>query len=467
MANNTQTAADILNAIGGKENVDSVAHCMTRLRLKLKDESIVRDEEISKINGVIKVLHVSGQLQIVIGTHVDKVYDEVCRLGNFEKQALEKTDIEDGAQGEKKKITIKGVLNGILEGISGSLTPVLPVIIAAGIFKMIAVLFGPDNLGLMTEESQLYITCNLVNDAGYYFLPFFVAYSSAKKFKASPVFAMLLTAVMLHPDMLEIVSAGEGFNIYGLFPMKLVNYTQAVIPIVLITWVLSKVEGWVKKIVPDIIRTIGVPVLVMVIMLPLGLCVFGPLCNVVMGGIADAIIWMNNTIGVPTTVVVGALWVLVVTFGMHVPIMMTLLPVWMEMGFDAIVSPATIASAWGVIGVELAYALRANSRENKELGWTCLITNLTANISEPAIYGILLRDKKAMAWAMISGAAGALVMGVIGARVVLFSGVGFAFLNVLRFGEFAVKGAIGMAAAFAVALVLGVVFGFEKAKKEA
>ena len=92
MANNTQTAADILNAIGGKENVDSVAHCMTRLRLKLKDESIVRDEEISKINGVIKVLHVSGQLQIVIGTHVDKVYDEVCRLGNFEKQALD-TDI--------------------------------------------------------------------------------------------------------------------------------------------------------------------------------------------------------------------------------------------------------------------------------------------------------------------------------------------------------------------------------------
>ena len=146
--------------------------------------------------------------------------------------------------------------------------------------------------------------------------------------------------------------------------------------------------------------------------------------------------------------------------------MMTLLPVWMEMGFDGIVSPATIASAWAVIGVELAYALRSKGSENKSLGWSCFVTNITANISEPAIYGILLRDKKAMAWNMVGGAAGALTMGILGAKIVLFSGVGLPFLNVIRFGEDAVKGGIGMAVAFAVALAFGLVFGFEGTEKK-
>lgn len=145
---------------------------------------------------------------------------------------------------------------------------------------------------------------------------------------------------------------------------------------------------------------------------------------------------------------------------------MALLPTWVEMGYDAIVSPATIASMLAGIGVELAYALRANSKENRELGWTCFVTNVTANISEPALYGILLQDRKALAWDMLGAAAGALVMGLLGAKVTLFSGVGFPFLTFLRFGEYAVLGAIGLITSFGVSLALGLVFGFEKAKQK-
>ena len=266
--------------------------------------------------------------------------------------------------------------------------------------------------------------------------------------------------------MLDIVAAGEPFKIYGLLPMQLVNYTQATVPVILVVWILSYVHKWVKKVVPDFIRTIGVPVLTTFIMIPLTFCVFGPICNEIMSWVGSAILWMNNTIGVPTIVVVAAIWPFVIMFGMHVPVMMALLPTWMEMGYDAIVSPATIASNLAGIGVELAYALRAGSRENKELGWTCFVTHVTANISEPALYGIFLRDRKALAWDMLGAVAGGVTMGLLGGKVTLFSGVGFPFLEFLRFGEYSVPGAIGMVVAFGVSLALGLVFGFEKAQQK-
>lgn len=230
-------------------------------------------------------------------------------------------------------------------------------------------------------------------------------------------------------------------------------------------WVLSYVEKWVKKIVPDFIRVLGVPVLTIAIMLPLALCVFGPACYVVMGWIADLIIFLNDTVGILAMVLVGATWALAITFGMHVPIMTALLPAWMTIGYDSIVSPASIASGLANLGVELSYALRAHGKESKELGWSCLATNALANIGEPFLYGIYLRDRRAMIYHMIGGASGALVMGLLGAKIYIFSGVGFPWLNFLRFGEDAIQGAIGMVVAFVVPLVLGLIFGYEKEKK--
>ena len=463
MAGNQQIAEQVLAAVGGKENVNSATHCMTRLRLALKDDEKADLKHIESIEGVLKVIRAGGQTQVIIVTNVDKVYDEFCKLTGIEH--VVQAEVKETAE-VRQKLTVKSVINGILGAISGSLTPVLPVMITAGIFKMVAVLFGPKNLGVLTETSQIYILCNLVNDAGYYFLPFFTAYSAAKRFKTDRILAMLIAALMLHPTMLGIVEESQAFNIYGLFPMRMVSYIQATVPIIMVVWILSYVNRWVKKIVPDFIRTIGVPVLTTFIMIPLTFCVFAPICNLIMDWVGNGIIWMNNTIGIPTIIVVAALWPFVVMFGVHVPVMMALLPTWVDMGFDAIVSPATIASGLAGIGVELAYALRAGSRENRELGWTCLVTNVTSNISEPALYGILLRDKKALLWSMCGAAAGALTMGLLGAKVTLFSGVGFPFLNFLRFGEYAIPGSIGMIVAFATALILGLVFGFEKAENK-
>ena len=455
-----QLAADILEKVGGKENVINATHCMTRLRLELRDDNNADLDALKKVKGVIQVVKVGSQTQVVIGQGVDQVYDDFCKITQLTKSAA----IDENLDKPKGKLSFKDALNNILASVSGSITPVLPAFIVAGIFKMIAVLLGPKNLGVLAETSSLYVLCNLVNDGVYYFLPFMVAYSASKKFGANPVYAMIIMAVSLHPNWIAMVAEKTPFAIYGL-PVKMINYTQAVLPVIMIVYILSIVEKWVKKIMPKLLRTIGLPVLTIAIMLPLAYCVFGPLCNIIMGYVASAIIWLNNNIGTFAIVVVAAVWTLVITFGMHVPVMMALLPVWMEMGYDAIVSPAGIAGGFANFGVELAYALRADSEENRSLGWSCLVTNFTANIGEPYIYGIYLRDKKAFVWHTLGAMAGAAVMGILGAKVTMFSGVGFPILNFLRFGEYAVGGIIGMAASFIVSLALGMVFGFEKSSE--
>ena len=235
-----QLAVNILEAIGGSQNVENVSHCMTRLRFVMNDNAKVDMKKLQEINGVIRVIDTDTQLQIVIGSAVDKVYKEVCAVGNFESQEpVQQNADADKENKTKKKITPKSVANGIIDAVSGSLVPILPAIIAAGIFKMVAVLLGPTNLGVFTEDNQLYIFCNLVNTAVFYFLPFFIAYTASKKFNATPLYAMMVVAVMIHPDMLDIINAGETFKLYGIFNMQLINYTSSVIPIVLSTWVIS------------------------------------------------------------------------------------------------------------------------------------------------------------------------------------------------------------------------------------
>ena len=166
-----QLAVNILEAIGGSQNVENVSHCMTRLRFVMNDNAKVDMKKLQEINGVIRVIDTDTQLQIVIGSAVDKVYKEVCAVGNFESQEpVQQNADADKENKTKKKITPKSVANGIIDAVSGSLVPILPAIIAAGIFKMVAVLLGPTNLGVFTEDNQLYIFCNLVNTAVFYFL---------------------------------------------------------------------------------------------------------------------------------------------------------------------------------------------------------------------------------------------------------------------------------------------------------
>ena len=363
-----------------------------------------------------------------------------------------------------KQSKFSKAINAGLANLSGSISPLLPAMIAGGIFKMVAVLTGPGKLGLLTADSQIYQFLCLANDSVFYFLPFFAAYFAAKRFKSSPLYPLMIAAMMMHPTFAGWIEAAVPFKIYGIFPMQLVNYANGIVPIILCAWFLSVVEKWVDKIVPKNMKTLGVPVLTMFIGYPACLCFFGPVTNWIMAGVTKGIIWMNAHIGFFACIILGALWFILVMFGAQIPIMMALLPTWVEMGFDAIVSPASIASTMALVGVELGYALRASTAKQRETGWASFITHVTANVGT-GLYAIAMVDRLALAYTIIGGAVGSAVMFLLGARVTIFTGVGFPWLNFLRFGEAPLLGAVGMLAAFAVPMVLSIVIGFERTKE--
>ena len=459
--NYAQLAEKVIDGVGGKENIRGVTHCMTRLRFELADPEKVKPE-LKQIPEVIKIIRAGGQTQVVIGTIVDKVYAEVCKIGNFEQK--EQIDKNLDEPGEKKKLSAKEIFGKVVDGLTGSLMPILPAYVAAGIFKMVVTLFGPSYLGILTEGSDLLTVLTLVGDACYYFTPMFVAWSTSQKFRCSTILSLIIAGLMIHPTLLGIVEAGEPFTVYGI-PMRLVNYTQSVIPIVLTVWCQSVVEKWVRKVVPDIIRTMAVPVLTILIMLPLALCVFGPICYYLMAGLADLIIWLSDTVGILAMAIIGATWSFVIMFGMHVPILTIVLPAAMAIGYDPVVFPASIACGLAGIGSSLGYALKVKEKKEKVVAWEYFVTQNTANIGEPFLYGVVLQNGKVLCYGMIGGAVGGILMGIMHARVFTFSGVGFPFLNPIRFGEDVVKAAIACAIAFIIPVVLSLIFGVDTKKK--
>ena len=465
MANYKKLAATIIEKVGGKENVSSVTHCMTRLRLVLKDEGLASDDALNAIPEIISVVRAGGQVQLVIGPTVDKVYDAVCAEGGFEVQAAIDENLDAPKLPWKERFAPKRIGNLILDAVSGCISPILPIFCISGIFRMITILLGPEMANLFSEESDIYQLFNLVADAGYYFLPIFGAYAAAKKFKTNAMYAILTAAIMIHPTMLGIVEAGEPFTVYGI-PMTLINYTQAILPLILIVWVQSYVERFLKRICPDMLRVLVIPVGTMFVMLPLALCVLGPSISFLMGIVANIIIWLGANAGPVCGAVVGATWNLIIATGMHVPILTALMPSWLETGYDAVCSPANIVVVYTSFAIAVAYGLRAKGKVNRQFGWTCFVTYAFGRVSEPLIYGILLRDKKAFAWSAIGGAVGGLACGLIDAKVFIFSSVGFPWMNVLRYGEDIIPGIIACAIGAGVTLALGLIFGFETRESE-
>lgn len=464
MANYKKVAEQILSTVGGAENVASVTHCMTRLRFNLKDESLSNDEKLEDISSIISVVHAGGQVQLVVGPTVDKVYDEVCKQGGFEVTVSIDEELDGPQLSWKERLAPKHLFNQLLDAVSGAITPILPIFCVAGIFKMLVILFGPEGAGFMSETSDLYRILSLVGDAAYYYFPVFAAYSSAKKFKTSPVLALLIAVVMIYPDMLVIVEDGKPFSVFGI-PMQLVNYTQAVLPVILITWAQSYVERFFKKISPDMLRILIVPVGTVLVMLPVALCLCGPAVQFVMGLVADFIIWLASVAGPAATAVIGAFWNLIIATGMHVPIYTAILPAALQNGYDAILYPGTAVVAYTTLAIALAYGLRTKDKESRATGWNLFITYAFGRVSEPIIYGILFRNKKALAWNMIGGAVGGLLVSLLHANVYIFTGVGFPWMNVLMFAQDIIPGTIGCLAGGAVTFALAMIFGFEGQEK--
>lgn len=409
--NNQQLAADLLQAIGGKDNITAVTHCMTRLRLNLKDESIPNDEQIKAIPGVMGVARSSGQYQIIIGTGVSKVYQALCADSGISPD----TSLHSAESGPKEPLTPRSIGRNILSYLSGSVTPIIPVVLAAAIFKSIVAVFGPDMLGILQPGTDLYTLFTFVGDAGYYFFPLLIGYTAAKKLNASPVMGIFMGGILLHPTLIAMATEGTAFTVYGI-PCNAQNYSCTILPILLTVWVMSYVEKFLKKYVPDALKVMVVPALTTAIMLPIALCVCGPLGGFLGTYICQAIIWFGTHFGFIGAAVIGALWEFLVMTGMHHILITQMIQLFATNGFDPVVSLGAVSASMAVTGMCLGMAFALRNKEERNLSLSYTIAAIIGGVTEPGLYGIGIKYKKPFLGMAIGGAAGGLYAGLLGVK---------------------------------------------------
>ena len=320
----------IIELIGGKDNIASLAHCATRLRFNLKDESKADTEKLKATSGIMGVVQSGGQYQIIIGSDVAKVYGPIL-------EACGDNLSNDGEKKEKK-----GLVSAFLDMISSIFAPVLPAITAAGMLKAVLALLVAFNL--VDTASSSYQVINFMGDAAFYFMPMFLAVSAAKKFKCNAYLAILIAGILLHPNFVNMVNAsketGEAISLFFI-PIYNATYSSSVVPIILSVWVMSHVEKFADKISPKAIKYFTVPLITALITGTLSLAILGPIGYVVGNLIAQGIVLLDQYLGWLLPMVLGAIFPLLVMTGTHYG----LIPVGanniMTVGYDSMIGQVT------------------------------------------------------------------------------------------------------------------------------
>ncbi len=457
MAKYEQLCQDILVHVGGKENISFVTHCMTRLRMNLKDQGKVNQEKIKKVKGVLGCQFSGGQFQVIIGQHVDEVYNDFIEITGLQAQ----NKIDEQLDSTKEKFSWKDLPNKLIDAVSGCVTPILPIITATGIIKLIAALLGESMLNILPATSDFMVLLTFVGNAGFYFFPVFVAWAASKKFNTSTPLALFLGSILIHPTLIEMVANGTQFSVYGI-PMTLVNYSSQFLPSILIVWVMSYLHKFFDKVSPKSLKIILVPTCTILVMLPLALCIVGPLANLLGQGLAAFFTSLYSLAGPLAIGLIGASWYFLVATGMHQALIALATTMIANMGADSIILVGSKSGSYALMGLAVAYLIRCR-KENKAMASANAVTLLVGGISEPTIFSMLLRYKTAMLIQIIAGFVGGVINGIFHVSIYFFGATNI--LTGLAFGKDLVLGMIGCSVSFIVALVLGIVIGFDDSGK--
>lgn len=393
-------AADLLPLVGGKENIRSVLHCMTRLRFQLADQSKAQLEAIEKLDGVMGVKEVGAQTQVIIGPNVAQVYKAVTQLtGDLGGDAASAPQEAE----EKQKFSAK-----ILDTISGIFAPVVPLITGAGMIKAlltILVLFG------LPSDSQEYTILNFIADSGFYFFPVVLAFSSAKKFGCNPYLAAMIGGVLIHPTWNALVAAGDPVSFFGI-PVKLFSYGSSILPTILTVLFMSYVERFAEKVSPNMVKAILKPLITMAVTALVSLIVLAPLGAYIGSLLSGAISFLDRNVPLLVPTIVGGIQPFLVFFGMHLAIFPPLQTIQLsEMGYETVCGPGFLAAVLACSGAAIGFGLRTRDKNAKELA---LSTGFTAfcGVTEPAVYGIIVKYKHTIPAVVLGGVCGGLFAGV-------------------------------------------------------
>lgn len=461
--NYDELADQIIEFVGGKENISQLWHCVTRLRFSLRDKSLLQEEVT--IPGTLGTQWMGEQLQIIIGQHVNDVYETICKKTGITAQAAIDEKLDDINYSNPR--TIKGMLKIVVAKIADSFIPIIPAIVLSSFISLIATICGPTMLNIMSAESDIYQLFTFVGNVGFYFLPIFMGMTAAKTFNTSQVLGVFIGGILLHPTLSAIVGAGESFTVYGI-PMTLVSYASSTLPAFLSVWIMSYVERFFKRYCPDGLKMVIVPLGTILVMLPITLCVIGPFGTWVGNALAELIVLLSSFGNIPriiTGTVLAGFWIFAIVAGMHIPIYLIALTIMTANGgADNLIIPATCCSVSALLGMEIGAALKARKAENKSLAISYVITHAVGGITEPALFGIGLRYGKPLVCSCIGAACGALFTMVFGATVYTV----VATSNLLMVTSFAggsmmnfALGAAGQIIAVIVGAITTYLFGFK------
>lgn len=367
-------AREILNLVGGEENVNFVMHCATRLRFTLKDINKPNTKSIENLKGVISVIVQNGQYQVCIGPEVIDVYAALKKMGNLVK--------EENTEKQTKK-----PMDRFFEVISGIFTPIVPVLMAAG---MVGALLTVLSLcGVLSESSSTYYVFNLIKEAGFYFLPFYIGYTASVKLGANPFLGMLLAGVLLHPQLKDFSNLGvEQLSVFGI-GIKSVKYANSVLPIILGVWLLAYLEKMFTKVCHKTVRAFMVPMLSMLVITPIVLVVIGPLGGYVSDVLGQGVQLLGDKLGFVAVGIFGALMPLMIVTGTHSFAFPLIVSTLTALGYEQLLIPAMLAENLAMSGAAFAVSTLTKNSEVKVESRAAALSAVLG-ISEPAMYGINL-----------------------------------------------------------------------------
>lgn len=406
----TQLAKDVVAAVGGKENIVSVTNCMTRLRFVLKDDSIPNEDEVKAINGVKGVMNQGGQYQIIIGTNVSNVTPKVREVAGISAEDEGAVKIDKVGQGS--------LWDRFFKVISGCIMPMIGPMIAGGIIKGILTLCT--TFGVLSSTSGAYQLWYAAADAVLYFMPVIVGFSAGKVFGCNQYVTAAIGAAFLYPNL--VTAVGEGVDFFGI-PVVAATYSNTLFPVLLASFLASLVEKGAKKIVPEMVQLMLVPVIVLAVTVPVSWLAIGPVMNMLSNAISSAVMWLFDVAPVLAGVALGAFWQMVVLLGLHSAMIPIIINNITTLGADPLNAVLGL-TVWALAGVSLGYALKMRDPEKRAEGITDMTTCLFG-VTEPTIYSIALPQFKCFMAAWAGGGIAGGILAALGGKCYSMAGDGF------------------------------------------
>lgn len=420
MNKNNELALSIMQLLGGKENISDVFHCMTRLRVLVKDMGLAKLDDVEKLEGVLGVHVTNGEIQIIIGPKVEELYKELVKVGCFSKNDAIEENLDEGMS-TKEKFSFKKIGSKILGYISPIMIGILPVMIGASMAKTLGVVLGPSVLNVISDSSDLYIMLDILYKGFFYFLPIYLGYLSAKQLNTSILLGMYLGAMIIVPDFVAMVGVRDSISIFGI-SAPVAAYGQTFLPVIIGAVIMKYVYDFFKKFIPEVLAPIFVPTFTILVMTLVMFVVTAPIGSYLGDLIGNMFIYLvsaNAIVRLFGYIALGILFPYIILGGMHMVLINFAIITYITNGFEAFVLPLSIGYSFAIYGIAFGAMMKLKNQKERSLALSYTTSGLLAGISEPILYGIVMKYKYGMRAMLIAGATGGIFCGFLLPKVYL------------------------------------------------